>query len=88
MRTRGDPMVRAARRLGNVQVIQVSERVPGERARIVAQGRSSNDGSTATLVIIHEENGSWSIHGLGVAGVTLRNADMIAVVESILARAR
>jgi hypothetical protein len=62
-------------------VIHVSERVPGERARIVVQGRCSDDDSTATMVIIHEENGSWSIHGLGVAGVG-------AVAQAILARYR
>jgi hypothetical protein len=69
-------------------VISVSERVPGERARIVVQGNSSEDGSTATMVIIHEENGSWSIHGLGVAGVGVNRADMVAVAQAILARYR
>jgi hypothetical protein len=68
--------------------IRVSERVPGERARIVAQGQRSDDGSTATLVIIHEENGSWSIHGLGAPGVTLSKTDITAVAESILGRVR
>ncbi len=69
-------------------VIQMSERVPGERARIVVQGRCSGTGGTATVVIIHEENGTWSIHGLGVAGVVLTKADMIATAESMVARAR
>lgn len=69
-----------------VAEIRVSERVPGERARIVVQGQCSDDGSTATLVIIQEENGSWSIHGLGVTGVMLSKADMTAVAESILGR--
>lgn len=69
-------------------VIHVSEDVPGERARIVVQGNSSDDRSTATLVIIHEENGSWTIHGLGVAGVSLGKADMVAVAQAILARYR
>jgi hypothetical protein len=71
-----------------VAEIHVSEHVPGERARFVAQGHRSDDRSTATLVIIHEENGSWSIHGLGAPGVTLSKADMIALAESILDRAR
>lgn len=69
-------------------MIQVSDRVPGERARLVAQGRRSDDGSSTTLVIIQEENGSWSVHGLGAPGVTLSKADMITLAESILARAR
>jgi hypothetical protein len=82
---------RGVRGLGSVSVVaefHVSERVPGERARIVVQGRSSEDGSTATMVIIHEENGTWSIHGLGGAGVRLSRTDMIAVAEAILARAQ
>lgn len=69
-------------------MIQESDRVPGERARLVAQGQRSDDRSSTTLVIIHEKNGSWSIHGLGAPGVTLSEADMIALAESILARAR
>jgi hypothetical protein len=68
-------------------VINVSDRVPGERARFVAQGRRNDDQSSATLVIIHEENGSSKIHGLGAPGVTLGKTDMIALAESILARA-
>ncbi|MGH3694653.1 MAG: hypothetical protein ACRDRX_11835 [Pseudonocardiaceae bacterium] len=66
----------------------MSDRVPGERARFVAQCRRNDDQRTATLVIIHEENGSWTIHGLGAPGVTLGKTDMIALAESILARAR
>jgi hypothetical protein len=69
-------------------VIKVTDRVPGERARLVAQGQRSDDRSSTTLVIIHEENGSWSIHGLGAPGVTLSQTDMVALAESILARAR
>lgn len=69
-------------------MIKVTDRVPGERARFVAQGRRNDDHSSATLVIIHEENGSWTIHGLGAPGVTLGKNDMIAVAESILAHAR
>jgi hypothetical protein len=71
-----------------VAEVWVSERVPDERARIVVQGQCSDDGSTATLVIIHEENGTWSIHGLGVAGVRLNKTDMTAVAEAILGRVR
>jgi hypothetical protein len=69
-------------------VIQVSDRVPGERARFVVQGQRNDDHSSATLVIIQEENGSWTIHGLGAPGVTLSKTDMVALAESILARAR
>jgi hypothetical protein len=72
---------------GNL-MIMVSDRVPGERARFIAQGRRSDDHSSATLVIIHEENGSWTIHGLGAPGVTLSETDMLALSDLILARAR
>jgi hypothetical protein len=69
-------------------VIKVTDRVPGERARLVAQGQHSDDRTSTTLVIIHEENGSWSIHGLGAPGVILSQTDMVALAESILARVR
>jgi hypothetical protein len=39
-------------------------------------------------VIIHEENGSWTIHGLGVTGVGVGKVDMVAVAQAILARYR
>jgi hypothetical protein len=65
-------------------VIDVSDHVPGERARLVAQGHRSDDHSRATLVIIHEGNGSWTIHGPGAPGVMLSKTGMTAVTESIL----
>lgn len=39
-----------------------------ERGRMVTQGRSSADGSRCTLLVVHENDGSWSFHGLGVPG--------------------
>ncbi len=51
-------------------------------------GRSTDDGSHTTLLVVHETDGSWTIHGLGAPGVTLPKADTIALAESILARAR
>ncbi|MGH4008238.1 MAG: hypothetical protein ACRDTH_08810 [Pseudonocardiaceae bacterium] len=59
-----------------------------ERGRLTAMGRSTDDGSRSTLLIVHEGDGSWTIHGLGAPGVTLPAADMAALAESILARAR
>lgn len=93
-RTRADAQATTGRHRGKqtcyraAPVITVSDHVPGERARFVAQGQRHDDHSSATLVIIHEENGSWTIHGLGAPGVTLSKTDMIALAESILARVR
>lgn len=59
-----------------------------ERGRLTAIGRSTDDGSRSTLLVVHEMDGSWTIHGLGAPGVQLQVADTIALVESILERAR
>ncbi|MGH3683510.1 MAG: hypothetical protein ACRDRU_07405 [Pseudonocardiaceae bacterium] len=53
-----------------------------------AQGRRTDDHSRCTLLVIHEADGSWAIHGLGAPGVQLSTAEMIALAESILGRAR
>jgi hypothetical protein len=59
-----------------------------ERGRIQVQGQSTDDNSVHTLLIIHEANGSWTIHGLGAPGVRVPGAKMVALAESILKRAR
>ena len=59
-----------------------------ERGRIQAPGRRTDDRSHCTLLVIHEADGSWVIHGLGAPGVRLPKAEMIALAEKILARAR
>jgi hypothetical protein len=59
-----------------------------ERDRLTTRGRRTDDGHWATLLMIHELDGSWTLHGLGAPGVTLSTADMIALCESILERAR
>jgi hypothetical protein len=59
-----------------------------ERGRLHAQGRRADDNSHCTLLVIHEANSSWTIHGLGAPGVRLPQAEMIALAEKILARAR
>ncbi|MGH3685979.1 MAG: hypothetical protein ACRDSM_13150 [Pseudonocardiaceae bacterium] len=69
-------------------MIEITDRVPGERSRLTVQGRRTNDTSTCTLVVIHEDNGTWAIHGLGKPGVRLPTTDMIALAEAILVRAR
>jgi hypothetical protein len=59
-----------------------------ERGRLHAQGRRTDDRSDRTLLVIHEADGSWVIHGLGAPGVRLSKAEMIALAEKVLARAR
>jgi hypothetical protein len=59
-----------------------------ERGRIQVQGQSTDDNSDHTLLIIHEADGSWTVHGLGAPGITLPPDKMVALAESILRRAR
>jgi hypothetical protein len=61
---------------------------PRERGRLQVEGQRTDDRSSHMLLVIHEADGSWSIHGLGTPGVRLSAAKMIALAESILARAR
>jgi hypothetical protein len=67
-------------------VIQVCERVPGERPRMVVQGRRTEDNSQCTVIVIHEQNGTWTIHGLGNQGIRLPPADMSTLAKEILSR--
>jgi len=71
-------------------VIDVPETLhsQSERGRLHAQGRRTDDNSRCTLLVIYEADGSWAIHGLGAPGVRLSKAEMIALAESILGRAR
>ncbi len=59
-------------------MIEVTDRVPGERTRLVVWGRRTDDTTTCTLVVIHEDSGTWTIHGLGNPGVRVPTADMTA----------
>ena len=69
-------------------MIQASERVPGERARLVVTGRHIEDDSQCTVIVIHEEDGTWAIHGLGNHGVRVSRADMVALSNAVLVRER
>lgn len=73
---------------GRPTVIEVTDRVPGEHVRLTVNARRTDDNSTCTLVVIHEYNGTWAIHGLGNPGVRLPPADIVALAEAILVRAR
>lgn len=69
-------------------MIEVTDRVPGERARLVVKGRRTDDNNACTLVVIHECSGTWAIHGLGNPGVRLPTVDMVALAEAILVQVR
>lgn len=60
----------------------------GERGRLTARGRSTDDRSWTTLLVVHEVDGTWTFHGLGAPGVTLSKVDMVTLCESILQRAQ
>jgi hypothetical protein len=69
-------------------VIQVSDRVPGERVRLVVTGQRTDDSRTCTVVMIHEDSGTWAIHGLGNQGVRVSAVDMVVLGEAIVERAQ
>lgn len=46
--------------------------VSRERGRLQAPGRRTDTNSYCTLLVIHEEDGSWAIHGLAHRGRSLR----------------
>ncbi|MGH4002462.1 MAG: hypothetical protein ACRDTJ_33930 [Pseudonocardiaceae bacterium] len=72
----------------DVPDIQNERRSERERGRLRASGTSTDNGSRATLLVVHENDGAWTFHGLGAPGVTLSKADTVALAESILERAR
>lgn len=55
-----------------------------ERGRMVAPGHRSDDGSRCSLLVVHENDGSWSFHGLGVPGVKISQSDAAALAQGIL----
>ena len=59
-----------------------------ERGRLHTHGRRTDDGSRCTLLVIHELDGSWLLHGLGAPGVKVSATDMVTLAEAILERAR
>jgi hypothetical protein len=55
-----------------------------ERGRMVAQGHNTEDNRTSTLLVVHENDGSWTFHGLGVAGVRVTKSDAVDLAQGIL----
>ena len=54
-----------------------------ERARVVLDGRRTDDGTRCTLIVIHEYGGTLALypHGAGALGVRLSRADAAAVAR-------
>jgi hypothetical protein len=52
-----------------------------ERGRLQAQGHRAEDNTGCTLLVIHQTDSSWAIHGLGAPGVRLPKAEMIALAD-------
>jgi hypothetical protein len=65
-----------------------TQRHKSELGRLTTRGCSTDDGSSTTLLVVHEADESWTIHGPGAPGVTLPAAGMVALAESILERVR
>jgi hypothetical protein len=59
----------------------------GERGRLRAMGKSTDNGTRTTLLLVHESDRCWTFHGLGAPGVKLSEADTVALAASILKRA-
>lgn len=55
-----------------------------ERGRMVAQGRNTGDNRTSTLLVVVENDGSWTFHGLGVPGVRISKSDAVDLAQRIL----
>ncbi|MGH3697796.1 MAG: hypothetical protein ACRDRX_28090 [Pseudonocardiaceae bacterium] len=59
-----------------------------ERGRMVAQGRNTDDNRVSTLLVVYENDGSWTFHGLGVPGVKISESDAVDLAQGILKVAR
>jgi hypothetical protein len=54
-----------------------------EAGRMAAQGRRTDDGTDSTLVVVHENDGSWTLHGLGAPGVRISKSDAVEIAQGI-----
>ena len=54
-----------------------------EGRRVVGWSRSDG-GSMPTLLVVHENHGSWSFHGLDAPGVKVSKTDATALAQGIV----
>lgn len=57
-----------------------------ERARLIATGTRTDDGSRCTLLTVCEIGGAWCLypHGVGTLGVRLSQAEAVRIARAIL----
>ncbi|MGH4014624.1 MAG: hypothetical protein ACREX8_06275 [Gammaproteobacteria bacterium] len=57
-----------------------------ERGRMTAAGKRTDDGTTCTLLVVHETSGSWVMypHGWDKFGVRLPRDEAVRVARAIL----
>ncbi len=57
-----------------------------EHGRMTADGKRTDDGTTCTLLVVHEVGGSWVMypHGWGKFGVRLPKAEAVRVARALL----
>ncbi len=60
----------------------------GVRNRMTTLGHRTDDGSPCLLLVVHEADGSWTVHGLGDIGIRLTKQRMVVLAGVILERAR
>lgn len=59
-----------------------------EAGRMAIPGRRTDDGSDSTLVVVHENDGSWTFHGLGAPGVRVCKSDAVQIAQGICRASR
>ncbi len=57
-----------------------------ERGRMTTMGRRTDGGGGCLLLVVHEADGSWTIHGLGEVGIRLTPERMAVLAGEILVR--
>ncbi|MGH4017262.1 MAG: hypothetical protein ACRDSL_25705 [Pseudonocardiaceae bacterium] len=57
-----------------------------EHSRMTADGKRTDDGTTCTLLVVHEVGGCWVMypHGWGKFGVRLPKGEAVRVARAIL----
>lgn len=58
-----------------------------ERARLVADGKRTDDGDRCELLAVHEVGGTWALypHGAAKFGVRLPGDEVVRLARAILA---
>lgn len=57
-----------------------------ELGRLQASGKRTDDSSLCTLLVVHNPDRSWTVHGLGAPGITLRETEVVRLCGLMLRR--